>query len=62
MVSKLYLYGGALVFGIIGVGIALGVWHLYTDHVNHHALVNMVVASQKAQQVPALQAAPVPGK
>lgn len=38
----------ALAFGLLGMGVALGAWHLWQDHQNLHALINMVVAQQKS--------------
>jgi len=59
MRDKIYLFGGALLFGAIGFGIAFGGWHLYQDHQNHHELINMVIRAQQAQQ-PKPVAAPTP--
>lgn len=40
----------ALIFGILGVLLALGAWHLYIDHLNHHATVQFIIDVQRAQQ------------
>lgn len=42
----------AAVIGALGFGVAWGGWHLYVDHVNLHALINVVAAAQKQQQTP----------
>jgi hypothetical protein len=39
----------AVGFGVLGVIVALAGWHLYVDHQNFHALVNMAI--QQAAQV-----------
>jgi hypothetical protein len=38
-----------VLLGALGFAIAFGSWHLYLDHSNLHAIVNMVAASQNQQ-------------
>lgn len=45
---KLGLY--SLFCGIIGAALVFAVLHLYNDHKNLHALVDMVVKSQQEKQ------------
>ena len=46
----------ALGIGIVGVFIGLTLWHLYTDHVAFHTIVNLINANaaqvQQAPQAP----------
>lgn len=51
-------YLGALVVGILGAGLVFLGFHLWTDHENLHALVQIEAARQAAQRAPA--PAPVP--
>lgn len=48
-----------LACGALGVALALAAWHLYIDHQNLHALVNLV--QQQAQRA-AAAAPPAPAK
>lgn len=43
---KTYVF--AILFGIFGFVAAFGGWHLYQDHQNLHALINLVVQQQRA--------------
>ena len=60
--TKLKLAAVSLLFGILGVLLALAGAHLYQDHATLHLLVNIEAqrqqAAQKAAGVP--QAAPAP--
>jgi hypothetical protein len=59
MKTKLITALIALLFGILGVGLALAGAHLYQDHRNLHALVDMVVKQQQAAQA---KPAPAPAE
>jgi predicted negative regulator of RcsB-dependent stress response len=42
-------YVVAFLVGVLGMGFGLGVWHLYEDHQNFHALLNWANAVAAAQ-------------
>lgn len=49
-------YVAAFLVGLMGVGFGMGIWHLYEDHQNFHAVLNwanaIAAAQAKAQQPP----------
>jgi len=40
----------SLSIGFVGALLALGIWHIYSDHVIFHNLVNSIIQQSRASQ------------